>query len=151
MANFLFDIEQLLPFFFVLAVVFGALEVSGVFKNRGVNGLISVVVALFAIINPSVSAIIYAIMPYAIIIFIIFFFLGFIIKFFSSDEKGKPKDLTLPVIIAGLILIFLASYGENLSSMFPSMGFFSSDNFIVVVILVVVMIALFATYKAKSS
>ena len=146
---FLFDIESLLPFFFVLAVVFGSLEVSKVFKNRGVNGLISIVVAMFAIINPSVSAFIYMIMPYAIIVFVIFFFLGFVVKFFSSDEEGKEKDLTLPVIIAGLILIFLASFGGNLSKMFPSMGFLSSDNFIVIIVLVIVMIALFATYKVK--
>jgi len=35
-----------IPFFFVLAVVYGALEVSGVFKNRAVISIISIIITV---------------------------------------------------------------------------------------------------------
>ena len=143
--DFLFGIPELIPFLFVFAIVYGSLELSKVFKNKGVNGVISIVVALFTMINPGVSAFIYGVMPYAIALFVVVFFIGFIRGLFS-DKKGD-KDYTLPVIIVGLILIFLASQRETISRWMPSLSFLSSDNFVVVMVLFLIAIILYATYK----
>ena len=132
MAEFLFNIEQLLPFFFLLAIVYGSLEISKVFKNKAVNAIIAIVLGLFAVITPGVSAFILTIMPYAAVVFVIVFFIGFLKSFFVG--KDEEKDYTIPVIIAGLILIFIASQGENLSRWIPSLNFLSDENFIVAII-----------------
>lgn len=147
MAEFMFGIEQLLPFFFVLAVVYGALEVSKIFKSSGVKGIISVVIALFAVVSPGVAEFIYQVLPYAVIFFVVFFFIGFVRSFFKGKE-GEKRDYILPIIIGGLIIIFLSSQGDALKNLFPSAGFLSNDNFIVAVILVVILMILYAAYKA---
>ena len=146
MADFLFGIPELIPFFFVFAIVYGSLELSKVFKNKGVNGIISIVVALFTMINPAVSTFIYGVMPYAIALFVVVFFIGFIRGLFSGDKKGD-KDYTLPVIIVGLLLIFVASQRDTISRWLPSLSFLGSDNFMVVVVLFLIAIILYATYK----
>jgi hypothetical protein len=145
------DFTLLIPFFFVLAVVYGSLEVSKVFESRGVKGIISLVIALFAITAPGLAAFIYQILPYAAAIFIVFFFVGFVMSFFREGEKGGKKDLTLPVIIAGLVLVFAAGQGADiLSRWLPSMSFIGNQNFIVAIIIIVILMVLYATYKAKS-
>ena len=147
-----YGIEQFIPFFFILAVTYGSLEVSKMFESKGVKSIISLVLALFAMIVPGLSAFVLAIMPYAIGIFVVFFFIGFVMSFFKGDEKkGEKKDLALPVIIAGLVMIFLASQGDTVTRWFPSMGFLSDENFLVAMILVVIMLVLYAAYKTKSS
>ncbi len=149
MADFLLGITELIPFFFVFAIVYGSLELTNVFKNKAVNGIISIVIAMFTLINPAVTTFIYGIMPYAIALFVVVFFIGFIRGLFSGDKKGD-KDYTLPVIIVGLILIFLASQGDNISRWFPSFSFFGNDNFVVVMVLLLIAIILYATYKKAS-
>lgn len=146
MAIYLFGIEQLIPFFFVLAIVYGALEISNVFKNKAVNAIISIAIALFAIISPGVTAFIYQILPVAAIVFVIVFFLGFMKSFFGG-KGDKDKDYTLPVIIVGLVLIFIVSQSENISRWIPQLSFLSNENFIVIVILAAIGFALYATYK----
>ena len=148
MADFLLGLGQLIPFLFVLAVTYGALEVSKVFESKGVKGIISLVMGLFTISAPGLADFIYLIMPYAAAIFIIFFFLGFIKSFFKEDKQGKKMDLVLPVIIAGLILIFIASQGmDTIRRWIPSVGFLDEQNLVVLIILVVIGLVLFATYQ----
>jgi EamA domain-containing membrane protein RarD len=101
----------LLPFLFVLAIVYGALEFSDVFKNRTVKFIIAVVLGFFAISSAEVLAFIYNVLPYAAVFFVAFFFLGFIRKFFKK-EKGEKNDYKLLMICAALVLIFLSSQSE---------------------------------------
>ena len=49
-----FTLYTLLPFMLVLAVVYGAMETAGMFKNRALKAIISVVVALFGVIYPAI-------------------------------------------------------------------------------------------------
>ncbi len=71
--------EYAIPFFFLLAVVYGALGISGVFKNRAVNLIIALVIALFGMTYQPFITWLYTIMPYAIALFIAVFFIGFVV------------------------------------------------------------------------
>ena len=64
----------MLPFLFVLAIVYGALELTSVLKNKAANIVIALVVAFFAISNASAVEFIIAVMPWAAILFIAAFF-----------------------------------------------------------------------------
>lgn len=132
-----------LPFFFVLAVVYGALEVSDLFKKPAVKALISIIIAFFSITNSTVVALIYQFLPYAALFFLVFFFFGFLYSFFKKEEK---KDPTLVVIILGLLLIFLVERGEETLSPFSFPGL-TQENFMAAVGLFVIVVIFFAAYQ----
>ncbi len=136
--------EFLIPFFFMFAVAYGALEVSDVLKNRKVNLLIGVVFGLFASSNPGTTNFINEILPYAVILLVIFFFLGFLLSFIrGKGEKGKGPDYTLIIIVAGLAMIFLSSDNSLLSGLPISLE--SWSPWIMLVFILVVFIG--AYYK----
>ncbi|MBI4020993.1 MAG: hypothetical protein HY369_02010 [Candidatus Aenigmarchaeota archaeon] len=133
------ELGAFLPFFLVLALVYGSLEVSGTFKNRGVKAILSVVLAFFAITTPAIVEFITAVMPYAAFFFIAFFFLGFVLSFFKEGEKGK-KDYTLIAVVLVLVLVFLAS-DKGLDI------FTWDDSFLAMVVLLAIAMILYAAYK----
>jgi Na+-translocating ferredoxin:NAD+ oxidoreductase RnfD subunit len=101
-------LEILLPLLFVIAVVYGALETVGMFRNRAVKTLIAVVLAFFAVSNAYFVEMLYAFLPYALIFVIAFFAIGFAKKSFSGGER----DNTMIIIIIGLVLLLLASFAK---------------------------------------
>ncbi len=146
MADFL---SLALPFIFVFAVSFGALEVSGIMKgNKRVNGLIALVVAFFAIGTEWVLALIMQILPIAAVIFILVFLVGFITKPFETEE-GKKRDLTLILVVIILAMLFLTGQGyEMIGDVFPQMGIqMDPINFMYLAGLMLVALVLYAAYK----
>ena len=101
-----------LPFVFVFAIAYGALDVGGPIKDRRMNGLIALVLAFFAVSTQWVVDVVMSIMPYAIVLFIIVFLLGFIKKSFAGKE-GEKKDFTLIMVVIILAIIFLARLGHG--------------------------------------
>lgn len=142
------------PFFLVFAIVYGALEVSGVFSrkeegrkvtNKKVNAIIALVLGFFAITSEQVVGLTYMFMPYAAVLFIIVFFLGFILSPFRGKEE--EKDYSLIAIIAMLVILFLASQGqEMLIDLFPALGI-SGENFFTIAGLLLIIAVLYAAYQ----
>ena len=135
-----------LPFFLVFAIVYGALEVSGVFKkNKSVNAIIALVLGALAVTSEQVVALTFTFMPYAAILFIIVFFLGFILTPFR--EKEEEKDFSLMAIIFVLIILFLASQGQQMIiDMFPALAT-SGENIFTLAGLLLVIVIIFAAYQ----
>lgn len=139
--------EYAIPFFFLLAVVYGALGVSGVFKNRAVNGIIALVVAFFGMTYQPFTAWLYSIMPYAIALFIAVFFIGFVTKLFKS-KRGEPKDYTLILIVIGLFLILFVRFGEEVENITASLGMpVTYENLVGIVGIAVLIAFLYSAYK----
>ncbi len=132
-------ISVLIPFFFVFAIVYGALEFSGVFKNKRVNLIIACVMGFFAISNPAITGFITGMLPYAVIFFVVFFFLGFLFSVFRRKGQGKP-DYTLLMIIAALCLIFFS--GEN-EILLPA------EELIPWIVLGTILLIFLAVYKSQ--
>lgn len=135
--------ELLIPFFFTFAIVYGALEVSGSFKNNRVNLLISLVIGFFTISNPMAMGFINSILPYAVILFVAVFFLSFVTSFLKGRKGGgaRKPDYTLIMIIAGLVLIFISSDSGILGSLS-----ISADAFVPWVVIALIALILLATY-----
>jgi hypothetical protein len=142
-------ISLMIPFLFMLAIVYGALDVAGVFKNRRVNAVIAVVFAFFTLTYSPAIEFINQMMPFAIIFFVVFFFIGFVVKAASkglSDETGK-KDFNLLIIILGLILLLFATQGPTVINSFLP-GFEEQAGSIMVISAVVFILVIFlSAYK----
>ena len=140
------DVFSLLPFFFILAIVYGALEVSKVFENKGAKAIIALVMAFFAMLSPGVTEFILFIIPYATMFFIAFFFLGFVLSFFKSEGKDGSggKDYTLIIIVLGLFLLFITSDYQDIVDI-------QDDNFVAMIVLLVIALIFLAAYRIKGT
>jgi hypothetical protein len=138
MADFL---TSAIPFLFVLAVVYGALDVSGVLKNRGVNALIAVVVSFFAISNQQMVDFIHGVLPYALVLFIVVFFFAFIKSLFKGEKGGEKDYVPLSVVLA-LVLIFLASQQSLLN--------IQNQDTLILIGVIIIIILFYAAYKKGS-
>jgi len=133
----------MIPFLFILAVVYGALDYANVFKKNSVKGLVSLAIAFFALTSEFVIDFIYGILPYAVILFVVVFFLAFIARLVSG--KKRQIDWSLAMIIIILVLIFLASYGEDLVIAFlPSVDV---TEFMYAIGLILILLIFYAVYK----
>ncbi len=98
------------PFVFSFAVVYGSIELSGVFKNKAVNAIISLAIAAMSIVNESVVSALWEYMPVATIVFVALFIVGFIWKFINSLGSGDSNaDYGVVGAILFLILIGFGS------------------------------------------
>ncbi len=102
-----------LPFLFTLAVSFGALQVSGVIKERKANLLIAAIMGFFAANSPQLAQFLKAVIPSAALFFIGFFFIGFIFSFVKGRKEKDERDFTIIAVIFALLLLVLVS-GQNL-------------------------------------
>ncbi len=116
----LLSLDFLIPFFFIFAIIYGALEVSGVFRNKAVKAIIAVALGFFAISNADVVSFIHQVLPFAAIFFIVVFFIGFIAKPFRGKGGGGERDPLLLLVVLGLLLIVFAQLAT------PSSPFYSS-------------------------
>ncbi len=131
-----------MPFLFILAIVYGALEMSGVFRNKAVNAIIAIVISFFAISSSQFIEFIYSILPYAAILFVVVFFLGFITSpFRGKGREKKGMDYTLLAVVAGLVLIFLANQ--------PGILNLQDSNLITLIGFIIIIIIFYAAYKQK--
>jgi hypothetical protein len=137
-----------IPFLFVLAVVYGALEVSDIFKKKQVKLIISLCFALVAMTTEFIVEFIMSIIPLAIPLFIAIFFIGFLLSFFrgkGGEGGGGPRDYVLVAIVLMLILLFAANYNLSfLSNLLPGI---SQGDFMTGIGILIVLIFFYAIYK----
>lgn len=132
------------PLLFIVAVVYGALEVSGVFRNKGVKAIISVAIAFMGMTYSPLAVFINEVLPYAAIFFMVIFFLGFLFSFF---RRGAGKDYVLIVIILGIFLLLLARTESDVASLLSSWTNITTQNLMALLGLGLVIVILSAAYK----
>jgi hypothetical protein len=122
-----------LPFFFLLAIVYGGLDVAQVIHNKGAKAIIAVAVAFAGALTPGVAEIVTTFMPLAAIFFIAVFFLGFV----GRMVAGKDKDVVPLIVILGLGVIWLSTTDIAID-----------ENILGLMILVILALLFYASYKA---
>jgi len=135
-------VETAIPFFFIVAVVDGSLEVSNVFKKSSVKGMRSLAIAAVTLTSEAVTVFVYEILPYAAILFTIFFIIGFILSVFKGD--GKEIDWVLIAIIATLILTVISVKSDFIEMYIP---WFSGENAVFIVAAILLITIFYAAYK----
>lgn len=144
--------STVIPFLFVLAVVYGALEVSDIFKRKQVKLILSLCFAFVAMTTEFLTTFIMGVLPYAILAFIVLFFIGFAMSFFGGKgdkEGGGKKDFTLIIIVLVLFLLFMSNYGLEFFG--GSVSGFSTDELSAGIGLVVLLIIFYSAYKLKGN
>ncbi len=136
-----FSLYTLLPFLLVLAIVYGAIETAGMFRNRALKAIISVVMAFFAISNSYVVNTIHSFLPYAAIFFILVFAVGFVKR---SLAGGKERDNTMIIIIIALVLLLVASIAR------AEGGLYEYSEFFWFIGVIAIISVLYAAYKMSS-
>ncbi len=135
-----------LPFVFVLALVYGALEVASIFRNRMVNAIIAIVIAFFAISNAGISEIIISIMPWAALLFIAIFFVKFVLNIFRPGTQGRDYTLVLAMLV--LLGAFMVSHGtELIQDWLPAGSPISEENFMIIIGVIVILGIILAAYN----
>jgi hypothetical protein len=140
MFNFM-EMETLLPFLLVVAVTYGAMETSGIFRNRAIKTIVAVVLALFAVTNYYIVQAINSMLPYVAIIFLLVFIAGFA----KRSLSGSEKDNTMMIIMLALALLFIASIARAEGGF----GLYEYTEFLWLVGVAVVVAVLYAAYRMK--
>jgi len=109
--------QFLISFLFVFAIVFGALQIANVFKNKAVHAIMGLAIALFATMYPPFLATLWSYLPNVTWFFIIMFFIAFVMEIMGFRKK-KPQALEGLVIQTGVLLVLL-SLGYVISRNYP--------------------------------
>ncbi|MFQ6009520.1 MAG: hypothetical protein ACE5J7_00130 [Candidatus Aenigmatarchaeota archaeon] len=109
--------ETLIASLFILAVVFGVLELSNVFKNRAVHFVVSLAVAFFASTYPPLVSALWTYLPSITWFFIVMFFIAFALELFGV-RKGKEVEVQSMVVGGGVLLVLL-SIGWTMLQYYP--------------------------------
>ena len=117
----------ILPLLLVFAIVFALLERINLFNNKGIHGIISIVIALFTITNPSISdffSLLFSNLALAIVLLVaVAILIGIVIK----PEEGAGKAILGIFIAVGIaIVLFKPIYAGGpslITFLWPTAGY----------------------------
>ena len=141
----LISMEFILPFLFTFAVIFGVLEITKVFPNKGVLAIISLVFAYFASTNQMFLTLFNQNFIYLGGFFIAMFLLLFVLEIFGlrPGKTKAPTDIMKEFAIHSFILVVLLTVGfYRIESLDIDIGFISNSD-LALLIGVIVIIGLF--------
>ena len=117
--------EFLIPFLFSLAIIYGLLEVIGIFRrNKAVNFIVAFCLSFFAMIYPGFVDFLWANFGLIAIFFIAMFFILFVSKIFGFGGRNSADV----IIINGGILFILLSVSYLHRDSLPYVNFIGSGE-----------------------
>jgi len=141
------DANFVIPFLFVLAVVFGVLRISKAFKgNAAVEVIISLVIAFFSATYSPFTSMLFNILPSITMFFIAMFFIVFILEIVGVRGKGKGEPVT-NIIIYGILILVLFTIVASHSELIPNLGIISQDDLVLGIGLIFVIAIFWAAFK----
>lgn len=141
------DTNFIIPFLFVLAVVFGVLRISKAFKgNAAVEVIISLVIAFFAATFPPFTSMLFNILPSVTLFFIAMFFIVFVLEIVGVRGK-RGGDYVTNLIIYGILILVLFTIVASHSELIPKLGIISQDDLVLGVGLIFILSIFWAAFK----
>lgn len=149
---FLQSEQTLIPFLFVLAIVFGILELTDIFRNRAVNFIIALSISFFTITNATFVALLWSQFGNITAFFIIMFFIAFVLEVFGLRKRVAGRETsTDSVIINGAILFLLLSIGSLYINLIPSIPFIGGgQNLLFFFVVIIILVIFWSAYKIGS-
>lgn len=141
--SFLQSEQTLIPFLFVLAIIFGVLELTKIFRNRGVNFLVALAIAFFTITNTAFVSLLWNYFGSITTFFIVMFFIAFVLEVFGIRKGGHQPPSS--IIINGGILFILLSIGFLYASQIPELPFIGSGQNLVFLFVIIFILVIFWT------
>jgi hypothetical protein len=141
--------EFLIPFLFVLAIVFGILEITKLFRNRGVNFVIALAISFFAVSNTTFVSFLWSQFGNITAFFIVMFFIAFVLEMFGLRRPSGESRSEGGMIISGAVLFLLLSLGFMYSDLIPPLPYIGSGNNLILFFAIIFILAIFwAAFKA---
>ncbi len=148
------SIQPLLPFLFVLAVIYGLLTIVGIFKKKdgrsmaSVNFIIALVFAFFAAGYQPFVSFFFTEMGIILWAFLLIFFIAFVLEAIGLRGKKKieKEKADIPIMMGGIVVLLLVSFGFSYLSEFniPLLG---TENFMILAGLVLLVFMLYYAYE----
>jgi hypothetical protein len=149
---FLQSEQTLIPFLFVLAIIFGVLELTNVFRgNKAVNAIIALAISYFAVTNTSFVSMLWSQFGNITSFFLIMFFIAFIMEIVGLRGKGaERKSAEEKMLIVGAIFLVLLVFGFMFSDIIPSIPFLEGggSNTIVLIAVILILVLFGLAFKA---
>jgi len=148
--SFLQSTDVMVPFLFTLAVTFGVLEVTNVFKNKAVNFLIALALSIFAITSPTFVDLLWNYFGDITVFFIAMFLVAF-----AMEALGIRKDKNLTgssVVILSAVLFLLLTLGFYYEDKIPSLPFIGGGQNALLLFAIVIILAVFwSAYRLQAA
>jgi hypothetical protein len=142
--------EFLIPFLFVLAIIFGVLRATRVFEgNVAVQMIIALALAYFAATYQPFVSTLFTYLPSITWFFIMMFFIVFILEVFGLRGRRERKEAQLNMIIYGVLLLLLFTIGIHLKipTELPIIG--SRENFFLLLGLLLIIAIFWYAYESE--
>ena len=143
---FLQSEQTLIPFLFVLAIVFGVLELTKIFRNRGVNFLVALAIAFFTITNTAFVSMLWSYFGSITTFFIVMFLIAFVFEVFGLRKAGRPP--TSSILINAGILFILLSIGFLYVNQIPELPFVGGgQNLLFLLIIIFILVIFWSAFR----
>ncbi len=149
--EFVFDpsMQFIIPFLFVLAVVFGVLQMARIFKNKAVAAVIAIAIAFFASNYQPFLTILWQYLPTVTWFFIAMFFIVFTLEVFGLRGKEEKKFSEEGAVIQGAILFILLAIGwmivDKLPIQLPYVG--TGKNLLLLLGIILVLLIFWSAFR----
>lgn len=134
--------EFLIPFLFVLAVVFGVLNLTNVFKSRAVSFVIALAIAFFAASYQPFTTLLWAQLGNITTFFIVMFFIAFLLEVFGV-RKVAQRAIPESMAMQGAILFILLGVGYMIVDKIPQLPFIGGGQNLLLLIGVIFILMIF--------
>ena len=121
------------PFLFIFAIVFGSLRVANIFKNKKVDAVIAVALAIFAVYNSALVNFLWDQLGFVTLFFVFMFMIIFVLKVFGVGSRNAEDAFTINIAILFILLSIGYLYSDMITGI-PILG--GGDNFLFAVMLV---------------
>ena len=150
MPAFIFEptMQFIIPFLFILAIVFGVLQLVNVFKNKAVNVVIALTIAFFASSYGPFTSLLWSQFGNITIFFIAMFFIAFIMQIFGFKRPKDPREYASPMMLHGGILFVLLAIGFAYSDLLPTLPFIGGgENILLLIGIVFILVIFWGAFK----
>ena len=144
------SMQFIIPFLFILAIVFGVLQLASPIKNKAANLIIALAIAFFAASYGPFMNVLWNYLPSVTWFFIIMFFIVFIMEIFGlRGGKAAPPE---KMILSGVVLFILLAVGWMVTDIypveFPLIG--GGDNLIILFGVIFILMIFWGAFKVGS-
>jgi len=147
--SFLQSTEIMVPFLFTFAVTFGILEITKVFRNKGVNLVIALALSIFAITSPTFVSLLWNYFGDITIFFIAMFLVAFVLEVFGV--RGRGIDGGSMVLQSG-VLFLLLTIGFYYADRMPTLPFVGGGQNALFLFAIVLILSIFwNVYKMQQT
>lgn len=149
---FLQETEIMVPFLFTLAITFGLLNLTNVFKNKGAHFIISLALSIFAITSPTFVNLLWSYFGSVTVFFIALFLLALILETFGLRKLSLIKDYGGSLVIQIAVLFLLLTLGFYYSDRLPTLPYLGSgENALFLFAILLILSIFWAVYRMQQT